>query len=191
LRDLLLYFSAALDLRENDQDEMNLLFNFHEGFADELVVTNESDWEMAMLADNHYSRRTVGAKRFLYAGRKLVIRNRAATVLFGWMWMYDEYRDDGQTGYNCAIFHNESARRASEIILECEQIAFEKWGPNRVYTYVNARKIRPTRQPGRCFLKAGWHYVRDENGDPYRSGKGLYLLAKERELEAVCPQPRV
>ena len=62
---------------------------------------------------------------------------------------------DGQTGYSCAIFRNESPRRSSDIILEAEELAFEKWGPNRLYTYVDPRQVK-SRNPGYCFLCAGW-----------------------------------
>ena len=84
---------------------------------------------MALLADRHYSRRTIGARQFLYSGRKLVIRDAEGTMLFGWMFPDPTMRMDVQTGYNCAIFRNGSARRSSEIILECEAIAIARWGP--------------------------------------------------------------
>src|SRR5437879_13612636 len=118
------------------------------------MKTTHFDPEMSALADRHYSRRTIGARQFCYAGRKLVLRNAEGTLLFVWMWPYDEMRMDGQTGYNCAIFRNESGRLSSEIILEAERLAVEKWGPNRFHTYVDGRKIRRT-NPGYCFLKAG------------------------------------
>jgi len=96
-----------------------------------LVKTSHFDDEMRQLADRHYSRRTPGARQFAYAGRKLVLRDAAGTVLFVWMWPYPEMRMDGQLGYNCSIFRNESERRSSEIILEAEAAAFAKWGPGR------------------------------------------------------------
>ena len=96
-----------------------MLLKFTEG----LVRTNHFDPEMAALADRHYSRRTVGARQFCYAGRKLVLRNAEATVLFVWMWPFEEMRMDGQKGYSCSIFRNESERRSSEIILEAEALA--------------------------------------------------------------------
>jgi hypothetical protein len=143
-------------------------------FTDRLVVTNGFDPEMSILADRHYSRRTIGARQFLYSGRKLVIRNCEGTILFGWMWPYDNMRMDDQTGYNCAIFRNESARLSSEIILECEELAIAHWGRNRFYTYVNPSKIG-SRNPGYCFKQAGWKLIRI-----CRSGK--HLLAKELPL---------
>src|SRR5215472_3883717 len=88
-----------------------------------LVKTTHFDPEMRALADRHYSRRTIGARQFLNSGRKLVLRDAAGTILFGWLWPFDGMRMDGQTGYNCAIFRNESTRLASDIILEAEEHA--------------------------------------------------------------------
>lgn len=146
-------------------------------FTDRLVITTHFDPEMAMLADRHYSRRTVGARQFLYNGRKIVIRNTEGTILFGWMWPQEAMRMDGQSGYNCAIFRNESERKSSDIILECERIAFERWGPNRMYTYIDPRKTATIKCHGKrvvgfCFIKAGWTFVRESKG-------GLHLLVKE------------
>ena len=138
---------------------------------DGLVKTTHFDPEMAALADRHYSRRTIGARQFCYAGRKLVLRDTRGDVLFVWMWQLDEMRMDNQTGYNCAIFRNESGRLASDIILEAERAAFAQWGPNRVYTYVDGRKIKSS-NPGFCFQKAGWQ----KRG---HSKSGLTLLVKD------------
>jgi hypothetical protein len=138
---------------------------------DGLQKTSHFDVEMAMLADRHYSRRTKGARQFCYAGRKLVLRDNAGDVLFVWMWPFDHLRMDNQTGYNCAIFRNESKRRSSDIILEAEQHAVEKWGRNRFYTYVDARKVKSP-NPGYCFKMAGWQRMG-------QSKSGLELLVKE------------
>jgi hypothetical protein len=144
-------------------------------FTDGLVKTTHFDPECRMLADRHYSRRTAGARQFLYAGRKLVLRDAAGDVLFGWMWPFDHLRMDGQTGYNCAIFRNESDRLASEIILEAENAAVAHWGQNRCYTYVNPKKIAST-NPGYCFQKAGWRKAGQSNG-------GLLLFVKDQAGE--------
>jgi hypothetical protein len=143
-------------------------------FDDRLIVTTHFDPEMARLADRHYSRRTIGARQFLYSGRKIVIRDAEGLVLFGWMFPDADKRMDGQIGYNCAIFRNESSRRSSDVILECEQIAFDRWGPNRVYTYVNPRKIASA-NPGYCFKAAGWRKCGE-------SKSGQHLLEKYGDL---------
>lgn len=139
-----------------------------------LIRTTHFDDEMRQLADRHYSRRTVGARQFLYSGRKLVLRDTDGLVLFAWIWPDPTMRMDGQVGYNNAIFRNESARLASDIILEAEAAAFQKWGPNRLYTYIDAGQVRSP-NPGYCFKKAGWKYVGLSKG-------GKHLLSKYDEL---------
>ena len=138
---------------------------------DGLMRTTPFDHECAELADRHYSRRTVGARQFVYSGRKLVLRDADARVLFVWMFPDAAMRMDGQTGYNNAIFRNESTRRSSEIILEAERLAVEKWGPNRAYTYIDPAKVR-SRNPGYCFKCAGWRFVKLSAG-------GKHLLEKD------------
>lgn len=138
---------------------------------DGLMRTSPFDAECAALADRHYSRRTVGAKQFAYSGRKLVLRDQAGAVLFVWIFPDPAMRMDGQTGYNNALFRNESARRSSDIILEAERHAVAKWGPNRGYTYIDATKIASV-NPGYCFKCAGWRRVG-------YSTDGKHLLAKD------------
>lgn len=111
-----------------------------------------------MLADRHYSRRTIGARQFLYSGRKLVLRDARGDVLWAWIFPDPAMRMDGQTGYNCAIFRNESSRRSSDIILEAERFAIEKWGVGRGYTYVDPARIKSV-NPGYCYKVAGWRQV--------------------------------
>lgn len=136
-----------------------------------LMRTSPFDAECAALADRHYSRRTVGAKQFAYSGRKLVLRDATGDVLFVWMFPDPAMRMDGQTGYNNAIFRNESARQSSEIILEAERLAVGKWGPNRAYTYIDPRAVA-SRNPGYCFKCAGWRRVG-------YSQDGKHLLVKD------------
>ena len=89
---------------------------------------------------------------FVGPGEKLVLLTPDARALFVWRKFIS---GDGQQGVNCAVFRNEGAGLASELIREADQIAWEKWPGERHYTYVNPRKIRST-NPGCCFLKAGW-----------------------------------
>jgi hypothetical protein len=136
-------------------------------FTDGLVLSHKSDRECAALADRHYSRRTIGSPQFVGPGSKLVLRDSAGTAV--WMRNHVE-RWDHQPGYCCVLFRNESSRVASSIILEAEQIAVHEWGPSRVFTYVNPRKVRSV-NPGYCFKVAGWRYVTTTTS-------GLHLLEK-------------
>jgi hypothetical protein len=138
-------------------------------FTDSLLITTKADPEMVMLADSHYSRQKIGTPQFMPPGKTIVIRNSEGTLLFGWLWQ--QYRDDRESGYNCSIFRNESGRLCSEIILECEEIVIKCWGLNRFFTYVDPSEITSP-NPGYCFKKAGWKFVRTVSD-------GKHLLAKE------------
>ena len=139
-------------------------------FNDALIRVGKFDLESCLLADRHYSRQKPGTNQFMPPGKTMVLRSAEGDVVFGWLWQM--IRDDGQLGYNCSIFRNESARRSSEIILEAETAAVTEWGANRGFTYIDPGSVRHKRDPGRCFLRAGWKFVK-------KTASGLHLLDKE------------
>ena len=116
----------------------------------------------------------------MYSGRKIVIRNAEGTILFGWIYPDPSLRMDNQTGYYCSIFRNESSRLSSEVILECECIAVEKWGPNKAYTFIDPRKIKSC-NPGFCFKKAGWKFE-----GVTKSGKHILAKTLSGGVERRC-----
>jgi hypothetical protein len=132
-----------------------------------LYKTTKFDSACAALADKHYSRQTHGSNQFMPPGRTLVLRDEAGSVVFGWL--HQQKRDDGQAGYNCTIFRNESERLSSEIILEAEEIVRELWGPSRLFTYVDGKRVR-SGNPGYCFKQAGWSLC----GKSQKRGKLLF-----------------
>lgn len=148
-------------------------------FSQLLTQTSPFDPECAALADRHYSRRkkSLGKKQFSTCTRRIILRDHSGLVLFVWSFPDSSKRYDTQTGYNCAIFRNESSRLSSEIILEAERFAIAEWGPARAYTFVDSRKIRSV-HPGFCFLMAGWSYQRDEQGKPLLTASGKHILTK-------------
>jgi hypothetical protein len=109
--------------------------------------------------------------RFLFVGpgEKMVLVTPDYSALFVWRKFID---DSGQRGVNCAVFRNESSILSSELILEAEQLAQQRWPGERLYTYVNGSKIK-SRNPGYCFKMAGWR----ECGKT--KSKGLIILEKE------------
>ena len=112
---------------------------------------------------------------FVGPGEKLVLLGADEQALFVWRKFIDK---SGQTGVNCAIFRNESARRASDMIREAEQIAWARWPGERLYTYVNARKVRGT-VPGYCFRRAGWRHCGNSQA------RGLLIFEKLPPAAAV------
>lgn len=148
--------------------------------TDGLLRTSPFDAECAALADRHYSRRSVGSNQFAANGRKIVLRDTASNVLFVWMYHKVELRFDGQEGYYCQIFHNESERRASDIVREAEDFAVREWGAGRAYTYIDPARVTPTMVRGYpvwgfCFYKAGWSFVKV-------AASGKHLLEKRLEF---------
>lgn len=77
---------------------------------------------------------------------------------------------DGEVGVNCAAFRNEGPGLSSELIREACTLAWARWPGERLYTYVNENKIRRKRDPGRCFIRAGWHVC------GRTTGAGLIIL---------------
>lgn len=138
-------------------------------FTDGLVRTIKFDPECAAMADRHYSRQSIGSNQFAPPGETIILRNCEGSVLFVWCRQLQE-RADGQEGANCTIFRNESSRRSSEIILEAEEFAVERWGHIRAFTYIDSTKVK-SRNAGYCFKVAGWRRIG-------QSGNGKSLLEK-------------
>lgn len=112
---------------------------------------------------NHYSykkykdgrrKNTAYRNRHLICGpgEKTVLLTQNADALFVWRKFIDK---SGQTGINCAVFRNESNVLSSLLILEAEQLAWQRWPGERLYTYVNASKVKSP-NAGYCFKMAGW-----------------------------------
>ena len=87
-------------------------------------------------------------------GEKMVLLTLRCDALFGWLKNRVE-RYDKQEGVVCTVFRNESDMLSSALIREADDIAWQKWPGERHFTYVDAGKVA-SRNPGYCFLKAGW-----------------------------------
>lgn len=92
--------------------------------------------------------------RFLIMGpgEKLLLLGADERALFGW-----RRGNDASQGYgvSCTVFRNEGDRRSSDLIREADELAWERWPERRHFTYVNPRAVA-SRNPGYCFLMAGW-----------------------------------
>lgn len=118
--------------------------------------SRDADEVARALFHRHYSRYEYKdgrqPKKFVGPGEHMVLLTGDARALFVWRKFIS---DDGQQGINCAIFRNESAIRSSDLILEAEFICQQRWTGERMYTYVNPRKVKSA-NPGYCFKMAGW-----------------------------------
>ena len=129
------------------------------------VELKDGDDTVRSIFDRHYSRQRYRDGRrpilFVGPGEKIVLMTADARAIFVWRKFVDDCIDgrsgQRQEGVNCAVFRREGgAAQASALILAAEEIAWSKWPSERFYTYGDARKVRPKRDPGRCFRRAGW-----------------------------------
>lgn len=126
-------------------------------FADSYWLgVKDGDPRAYALYQRHYSFRIYksGRRNRLIAGpgEKMVLLTFQTDALFVWR-KFDDMRHE--PGVNCAVFRNESRIQSSTLILEAMELAWDRWPGERLYTYVNAKKIKSS-NPGYCFKKAGW-----------------------------------
>jgi hypothetical protein len=115
----------------------------------------------AELADRHYSRRTPGAVQFAGPGRVVVLLAHAGDALWVSRWPKPEYVDHRWPGaWECTIFRNESPGLSSAMIRGALAATRAVWGEPPalgLVTWIDPAKVRRKRDPGRCFLRAGFH----------------------------------
>lgn len=121
--------------------------------------TTRTDVRARDLADRHYSRQTIGARDFMASGRTLVM------LVENWaVWGVIENLDPvGALRWRCSIFRNEGPVLSSALIREATDRTYAYWRahygglpPVGLTTEVDPAKTRHKRDPGRCFVKAGW-----------------------------------
>ena len=126
-------------------------------------LTKDGDAECLALYEKHYSahRYRDGRVRKLFCGpgEKIVLRAFDGAAFFVWRRFKDDCIDTRtglrQSGINCAAFRNEGTARSSDLVRQADAIADCCWPDRRHYTYVDAAKVA-SRNPGYCFLVAGW-----------------------------------
>lgn len=108
------------------------------------------------MKNRHYSRRVYrDGRRIVLScgpGEKMLLKTPDGLAAFIWLKFKDA---SGQTGISCAMFRNEGSALSSDLIREACALAWGRWPGERLYTYVNPRRIKST-NPGYCFIKAGW-----------------------------------
>lgn len=126
------------------------------------IQTKDGDPKARQLADRHYSRKKKGATLFCGPGEKIVLATPDYKALF--IWRKSVWRKDGQVGVECTLFRNEGNLLSSQLINEAVKFAAKKWPGERLFTYIQDKKIRSV-NPGCCFKKAGWRNCgRNKNG---------------------------
>jgi hypothetical protein len=119
----------------------------------------------------HHYRDNRSRALFVGPGEKMVLLIQDCSALFIWRKFIS---DDGQRGVNCAVFRNEGTHLSSMLILEAEQLAWQRWPGERLYTYVSPPDIKSV-NPGYCFKRAGWRVCGKTKS------RGLVILEKSPE----------
>jgi hypothetical protein len=138
------------------------------------------------LADRHYNRQKPGTPQFVPPGRCLALLTAGADAVWVTSWPFAEYVKHAWPGaWVCSIFRNENrANVSSELIREAVAATRAHYGESPslgMVTFVDAQKVRRKRDPGRCFIKAGFRRVGKTKG-------GLVAL-QLLPLDMPFPQP--
>ena len=132
------------------------------------IESHRADAEVVPLADRHYNRQKIGDKQFAPPGRCLVLKTPAIDAFWITSWPFAEYVKHAWAGaWVCSAFRNESEHLSSDLIRQAIAVSLAKWGtaPDLgMVTFVNADKVRHKRDPGRCFLRAGFRRCGETKG---------------------------
>lgn len=115
------------------------------------------------LADRHYNRQKIGAPQFVPPGACLVLLTADADALWVTSAPIAEYVQHAWPGaWVCSLFRNEGPVLSSELIREAVAATRARLADPPalgMVTFVDPTKTRRKRDPGRCFLKAGFRVV--------------------------------
>lgn len=124
------------------------------------LLSHRADPVARAIADRHYNRQKIGTPQFVPPGRCLVLVTEDVSAFWISSWPFAEYVKHQWAGaWVCTAFRNEGTMLSSELIREAVACTRWKWPMIPLLgmvTFVNADKVRHKRDPGRCFLKAGF-----------------------------------
>lgn len=150
-------------------------------------VTNRADKDAVSLADRHYNRQKIGSPQFVPPGRCVVLLSKCKRAVWVTSWPFKEYVKHQWAGaWVNSMFRNEGAGLSSKLIIEAIAITRSFWDVPEMglITFVNAEKVKHKRDPGRCYLKAGFLKVGKTKGDLI----ALQLLPSQMPDAIIAPK---
>lgn len=146
-------------------------------------VSFRNDDAARPLADRHYNRQTIGADGFVPPGRCVVFKHERA--LWVTSWPFAEYVKHAWPGaWINSTFRNEGAGLSSDLIREAVAATMHEWPEPPalgMVTFVDASKVRHKRDPGRCYIKAGFRRV------GFTKGGLVALQLLPQDMPEACP----
>jgi hypothetical protein len=132
------------------------------------TLSHRADPRAVAIADRHYNRQKVGTPQFVPPGRCLVLLTPDADALWVTSWPFGRYVKHAWPGaWVCSCFRNESGHLSSALIRAAVAATRWRYGEPPVrgmVTFVDAAKVRRKRDPGRCYLRAGFRNVGQTKG---------------------------
>lgn len=151
---------------------------------------SEMPWRLSYRADRwanfvakrHYTCQSPESDQFVPPGRCLVLVTPAVDAVWVTSWPLAEFTHHAWPGaWVNSLFRREvhSPYLASDLIRAA--VAATRWyWPDvpelGMVTFVDASKVGRKRDPGRCYLRAGFSYARDEQGRQVLTKGGLVVL---------------
>lgn len=127
------------------------------------ALSHRFDARALPLADRHYSRQKPGTPQFVPPAMCLVLLTPAADALWVTTWPKAEFTRHAWAGaWVNSMFRNESEHLSSEMIREAVAATLWKYGTPPalgMVTFIKASAVRRKRDPGRCYIKAGFRRV--------------------------------
>jgi hypothetical protein len=120
-----------------------------------------------MLADRHYNRQKVGAAGFTPPGRVIVLKTPCARAVWATSWPFAQYVKHAWAGaWVNSLFRNEGAGLSSALIEQAVIYTARQWDIPELglITFVDASKVKRKRNPGYCYLRAGFEHVGETKG---------------------------
>lgn len=114
------------------------------------------------IADRHYNRQSIGSAQFVPPGRCLVLLS-PGPALWVTSWPYPQYvRHQWAGAWINSAFRREGGALASDLIRDAVAVTRWRWPavPELgMVSFIDPGKVRRKRDPGRCFLRAGFRYA--------------------------------
>ncbi|TPM39330.1 hypothetical protein FJ951_26845 [Mesorhizobium sp. B2-2-3] len=127
------------------------------------LLSHRADPASVSIADRHYNRQKIGSPQFVPPGRCVVFRSACDRALWVTSWPFAQYVKHAWAGaWVNSLFRNEGAGLSSELILAAVAATRAIWPdvpPLGLTPFVDAKKTRKKRDPGRCYRKAGFKHV--------------------------------